>query len=116
MITAENRPLEPLRTEIINLNAMLVKRDQRICYLEEQLAWFKRQIFGTRSEKVVSDVNSEQLTFEGFDLPNPTKKEKEVAAHTRRTPTRDGQDRITLSPDLPVETTTLDIPEEKKVC
>lgn len=91
--------------------------NNKIHYLEEQIAWFKRQVFGKRSERVASDLNSEQLTLEGFDRPQaPEEQKKTVAAHTRRKPNRDGQDKITLSPDLPVETIILDIPEEQKVC
>jgi transposase len=40
---------------------------------------------------------------------------KNVAAHTRRKSVK-GKDKITLSPDLPVETVNLDIPEEEKTC
>lgn len=34
------------------------KLHNKIVYLEEQLEWFKRQIFGKRSEKVFSDLNN----------------------------------------------------------
>ncbi len=91
--------------------------NNKIKYLEEQLEWFKRQIFGKRSERVVSNLNEQQLTFEGFEIPKPTEPEtKEIPAHTRKKPNREGQDKITLSPDLPVQTTILDLPEEQKVC
>jgi transposase len=89
-----------------------------IAILNEQIEWFKRQIFGKRSEKVVSDLNSTQMLFEGFEnLPTSgEEKKKTVAAHARRKPNRNGQDKITLPSDLPVKTTILDIPEEEKVC
>ena len=87
-------------------------------FLKEQLEWFKRQIFGKRSERVVGDVNSNQLILEGFEnLQSPSEeKKKPVAAHDRRKPKRNGQDKITLPSDLPVKTTILDIPEEEKTC
>lgn len=86
--------------------------------LQEQLAWFKRQIFGKRSERVVKDLNSNQLMFDGFENLQASKEEKKktVASHTRRKPNRNGQDKITLPSDLPVKTTILDIPDEDKVC
>jgi len=95
---------------------MLLQNEVTI--LKEQLEWFKRQIFGKRSERIASDLNSEQLTFEGFDNLQTTEEEqqKTVPARTRRKPKRNGQDKITLPPDLPVKTTILDIPEEQKVC
>lgn len=92
-------------------------RDKKILHLEEQLDWFKRQIFGKRSERVVSDLNAQQLTFEGFENPSAKEKDKKIVpAHTRRKPNRNGQDKITLPDDLPVKTTVLDIPDEQKVC
>lgn len=38
-----------------------------VIYLTEQLDWFKRQIFGKKSERIVSDLNTKQLQFEGFE-------------------------------------------------
>ena len=90
----------------------------KIVSLEEQIEWFKRQIFGKRSERIVSDVKSHQMIFGGFENQETSSEEKKktIEAHTRRKPNRNGQDKITLPPDLPVKTTFLDIPEEKKVC
>ena len=124
MTTVENLSVDQLQADISNLQTMLVEssgklleKEQKIVCLEEQLAWFKRQLFGKRSERIALDLNNEQLLFEGFDVPQPPEKEaKTVAAHTRRKPNRDGQDKITLAPNLPVQTTILDIPEEEKVC
>ena len=86
--------------------------------LKEQLNWFQRQLFGKRSERIVSELNQDQLTFEGFDNLQ-TKSEEQttsVPSHERSKPNRNGQDKITLPPDLPVETITLDVPEEQKIC
>jgi transposase len=111
---------EDINSELLDRESLLTEiatRDHKIHYLEEQLAWFKRQIFGKRSERVVSDLNSQQLTFDGFEnLASEKKKKKTVAAHERSKPNRDGKDKITLPDDLPVRTTILDIPEEQKVC
>jgi len=87
-------------------------------YLEEQLAWFKRQFFGPRSEKTIKSLNNSQLVLEGFDQPQDTKPEekKMIPAHERKKPNRNGKDTITLPPDLPVERQVIDIPEEEKIC
>jgi len=94
------------------------KLRNEVSFLKEQLEWFKRQIFGKRSERVVGDINSNQMILEGFEnLQSPSEeKKKPVAAHDRRKPKRNGQDKITLPSDLPVKTTILDIPEEEKTC
>lgn len=95
----------------------IATRDQKIHHLEEQLAWFKRQIFGKRSERIVSDVNDQQLTFAGFEKPaTEEKKKKTVAEHERSKPNRDGKDKISLPENLPVRTTILDISENEKIC
>ncbi len=118
MTTAQFQDQEYLQNENAELRSALAQQEQKIVCLEEQLDWFKRQIFGKRSERVVADINSQQLEFEGFEsLPTSTQEEtKNVPAHQRRKPNRNGQDAITLHPDLPVETIILDIPEEEKTC
>jgi transposase len=92
--------------------------DHKVRDLEEQLAWFKRQVFGKRSERVVSDLNANQLTFEGFEnlVTNENEKKTLVPAHERKKSKRDGKDKITFPDDLPVRTTILDILEDEKVC
>lgn len=106
-----------LENQVSALNQELCKKDEKIICLEEQLAWFKRQIFGKRSERVVSDLNSQILYFEGFEnLASKEEEKKNVVAHTRKKPDRNGQDKITLPENLPVKTTILDISEEEKVC
>ena len=99
------------------LNEKIIQLNHENHYLKEQLAWFKRQVFGKRSERVVSNLNNHQLLLDGFESPSCKEEEKKnVAAHSRKKPNRDGQDKITLPDDLPVETTVLDIPNEEKVC
>lgn len=116
-ITSELSDRESLLKEITVRNEKIIQLDQKVHHLEEQLAWFKRQIFGKRSEREVSDLNSHQLLFEGFESSTHKKEEKKtVAAHERKKPNRNGQDKITLPDDLPVETTVLDIPDEQKIC
>jgi transposase len=117
MNTLEKVSTADFQSLISQLNSDLQNRDEKILYLEEQLAWFKRQVFGKRSERVVSDLNVEQLTFEGFENPDSEKKKKKpVAGHDRSKPNRDGKDKISLPDDLPVRTAILDIPEDEKIC
>ena len=116
-VASEFPDREFLLESIAARDEKIIRLDQENSYLKEQLAWFKRQIFGKRSERNVSDLNSQQLLFDGFESPSHKEEEKkEVAAHSRKKPNRNGQDKITLPDDLPVETTVLDIPEEHKVC
>lgn len=121
-----------LSNEVEKLSDEVQKRDEKIIslsqknhdlaqqnqQLQEQLAWFKRQVFGQRSERVVSDLNSQQLLLEGFENLSPKQKEEkqQPKSRMRKKPDRNGQDKISLPDDLPVETTLLDIPEEDKIC
>ncbi len=90
---------------------------QECDHLKEQISWFKRQLFGKRSERIVSDLDGKQMEFEGFETAPPPEEFKQlVPTHERRKPNRNGQDKITLPPDLPVERIVLDIPEGQKVC
>ena len=54
MAAAQNPTPDQLQDENSQLRAQII-------YLEEQLAWFKRQIFGRKSERILSNLNSEQL-------------------------------------------------------
>lgn len=69
MTTVEISTLDLLRAENAILHKTVIDKEQEILTLEEQIAWFKRQIFGKRSERIVSDLNSQQLTLEGFENP-----------------------------------------------
>jgi transposase len=99
-------------TEALLQENILLK--QQLVYLEEQLAWLKRQIFGKKSEKIVANLSELQFEFAGtLDLP---KEPPKTIIVERKLPQKDGPDAIKLPKDLPVETTTLDLPEEEKVC
>lgn len=64
---------------------------QRIGSLQQQLDWFKRQLFGSKSERVIALPNAQQLNLMEIvaAAPPPSDRRKTVAAHTRRLPTRD---------------------------
>ena len=103
--------------QVAELTTSIAGKEQQITVLYEQLAWFKRQLFGKRSERVASNLNSQQLLFEGFETPQALKEAKTtIPAHQRKQPNRSGQDKISLPDDLPVVTKILDLPEERKAC
>ena len=87
---------------------------KQVQLLTEQVAWFTKQIFGKRSEKIVSLEADEFLPgFELPPIPEPTK--KEVAAHQRNV-NKNRSTRLTFPDDLPVERTLIDLKEEEKIC
>ena len=68
MTTAQISDPESLRKENAELRCEVI-------YLKEQLAWFKRQIFGKKSERIVSDLNDKQLYLEGLEPLKAQEKE-----------------------------------------
>ena len=65
------------------IDAAFASQEERIAVLEHQLDWFKRQLFGRKSEKVLP-VSPEQNSL--FDSPvsdETVLPQKTVKAHTR---------------------------------
>lgn len=82
--------------------------------LNEQLAWFTKQIFGKRSEKILS--KEEHPLFPGFELPPvPEKEKRQVPAH-QRTINKTQSSKLTFPDNLPIERTLIDLKENEKVC
>ena len=117
MSIKESTPYDSLQSELTHLQQVNHTLNQEVKVLQEQLSWFKRQIFGQRSEKT-SVMHEDQMTFTGFDQVEESAVEnsKTVKEHKRKKPNRKGQDKITIPDDLPVKTTILDLPEEEKTC
>jgi len=124
MKTLENTPLNTLQVELEIVRAQLLKSEQENARIEEsysqvkeQLDWLLRQLFGKKSERIISDSNDEQLEFEGFSVETSTPPNTPSSdSKTRRKPVRNGKDTIKLPPNLPVHTVVIDIPEEDKIC
>lgn len=59
--------------------------EQKVQSLEQQLDWFKRQLFGRKSEKRILEPNPEQPLLNGFepDPPAPSTPDKQTITYTR---------------------------------
>ena len=108
---------ELLRAENSSLKQSIESLRQKCATLNEQVEWFKRQIFGVRSERNV-DPFMQMPTLPGFVYPEVQieVEKKPVKEHARKKPNRNGKDAITFPKDIPVERKVIDIPEEDKVC
>lgn len=102
---------------ITQLQSEVDQLKQTIAHLNEQIDWFKRNIFGKRSEKI-TPIDNAQLFLPGLESIHPEKSEQvqTVQTHQRKKVNRQGQDKIVLPDDLPVERVIFDLPEEEKVC
>jgi transposase len=98
--------------------AEIAKLREEVSYLKEQVAWFQRQLFGQKSEKFVDNRKGQQLLLDGFDnLASQEAPEKQqIAAHERTKSKRNGQDKISIPENLPVERQVINLPEEEKTC
>lgn len=67
-------------------------QDEKIAALEHQIEWFRRQIFGQKSERFAPEADPSQMHLgESFPVPAaPVEEHKPIAAHTRRTAQHDG--------------------------
>jgi transposase len=123
-------------TEVAALDAQHVRRllqakdsvidqhKQQIQTLERQIEWFRRQLFGTKSERFVPTPDPQQMHLGqvlGQDLPVPPSggaSEHEVPSHTRRRPRSDFADDGANAPffdegKVPVVTIEVPNPEVK---
>jgi hypothetical protein len=65
---------------------LVAAQTQTIAVLRQQLDWFKRQLFGSKSERFIAPANAQQLHLGELvsSLPLADAPRKTVAAHTRR--------------------------------
>lgn len=105
--------------------AIIAQQDQlidvlkeEVFLLKEQLAWFKKQIFGQKSERIVADLDTQPFLPE-IATADPQAKEPEkvkISYERNKVQKNKGCDTISFPDDLPVKRVELDIPECEKVC
>ncbi len=113
-------------TDDLRIQEILQQKDDRIVALEadlltlkEQLAWFQKQVFGSKSERIIADLDNQSLLLDFGDLsPEEVQAEQtEEIRYQRRKPSKNrGKDTISYPDNLPVKTVELDLPPEEKVC
>jgi transposase len=104
-----------------DITAMMRSKDEQIARLSEQLAalqhqleWFRRQIFGQKSERFAPEPDASQMHLgETFPLPaKPLEERKSIPAHSRRVTQHDGAEsseelKFFDESKVPVQTITL---------
>ena len=93
--------LENLSKE--DLLKVISSRDEKIGYLESQLAMYKRMQFGQKRERFESDPNQTELPFEAEpeEVEQQQEETKEKIEYVRKRPNHKG--RAKLPVHLPVE-------------
>lgn len=94
--------------------------DEELQSLKQQLAWFKRQLFGRKSEKRLVDETADQSLL--FDYPNaaPEAQPTETVRYTRRKASKDRGEAVTDSgfrfgEEVPVEVIRVRDPEIESI-
>ncbi len=100
------------------LKAEVKTLHQNIKILEEQLDWFKKQLFGKKSERFIPD-NTDVLYLPGLGpdmkIPDPAETKIAIPAHEKRKAKSTPINTISFPEDLPVEQIIIDLPEDKKI-
>ncbi len=102
-------------SEELRIKLSLLEEENR--YLKEQLGWFKRQVFGQKSERFIDQLSVNELLPGLESSLNELKVEEIIVPPHKRRKKKGGKNQFKLDipDDLPRETEYKDIPEEKKV-
>ena len=111
----------------VGSNAEIAALKEQVQTLQTQLDWFKRQLFGAKSEKrleIDPAMQADLLAALGEDLPAPVKPETENITYERRKSRGDNtvtDTGLRFDDSVPVETIVLsspelaDVPEDEQV-
>ena len=111
-----------LRELIASLQENLSLKNNEINWLKERVAWFERQVFGQRSERIILPLDSNVRYLPGLEPQDGVQalEVESIAGHTRtkkkRKEKNDNSNGLVIPENLPVEQTIIDLPEEQKVC
>lgn len=112
-----------LKKESDQQAAIIKNLQSQVQILTEQLEWFRRQFYGSKSERVV-DVPPNQPSLEGLleqlEQPPPAKDIDPPATggkdRKKRKKRGEGDDGITFPDDLPVVDRIHELPEQERIC
>jgi len=111
--------LDYKKSTITSRNSTIKSQQSEITILKEQLEWYKRQIFGQKSEKL-TDMPLDAPVLPGLDLTDDViaeespDDEKETLSNKKRK-RRKGTSTLKLPDDIPVEIIIKDIPESERI-
>src|SRR5690606_12022010 len=99
----ENLSKEALLELVSSRNEALAERDEKIEYLESQLAMYRRMQFGQKRERFEGDPNQTELPFEADPAETEQQREetRQKIEYTRKRPNHKG--RAKLPEHLPVQ-------------
>lgn len=106
-------PTTTLESALVTIDSLKAE----IALLKEQLAWFHRNLFGKRSEKIVQGPSQQLLLFDCTPFETSSvEKEQHIEAHVRKIRKNKDTKGISFPENLPVERTVIDLQEHEKIC
>lgn len=111
-------PIEQLQAQVRAKDQTIEQLSQRVQALTHQLDWFRRQMFGSKSERRVLVQDAQQISLgeilnQGSAAPPPAKR-RVVAEHTRAVnKVKDEGESLPFfdATQVPMETIELPVPE-----
>ena len=105
-------------TEVKNLNNKIAEMELTIQHLNDQLTWFRRQMFGMKSERV-TDFPCNTPDLPGFDFGNAEIEilpKSHIKPHDRKnSKSRKGEFKLEVGENVEVVEKVIDIPEVDKI-
>jgi len=104
--------------EVKNLNNKIAEMELTIQHLNDQLTWFRRQMFGMKSERV-TDFPCNTPDLPGFDFGNAEIEilpKSHIKPHDRKqSKSRKGEFKLEVGENVEVVEKVIDIPEVDKI-
>ena len=72
-----------LSQENEQLNAQVFELSEKMLTLQQQLDWFKRQLFGRKSEKLLENNSNQAVLFDRLESGEPVPEDKQQISYTR---------------------------------
>lgn len=109
--------IEALKSLVLSSASKVVTYQERNTELERQVAWLKKQLFGSKSERQTVDA-PEQQNFEFVDLPTAPEKSADASwgANESKQNRRHPHGRNLIPPNIPRERIEHTLPEEQRKC
>ena len=101
-----------MTNDVKELQSTVLSLQQENEKLKQQLNWFNRQVFGTKSEKIPPSNNLDLFGEDSKGEPTSTSKQK--ISYTREV--KVGHGRNPFPDHLEVKEEVIDVPEKEKVC
>ena len=108
--------MDNTQTTLESASKTIEALQSEIARLKEQLAWFQKQVFGKRSEKIIPSCPMHPTLFDLDAIPKSEEAVRQIKAHTQKHSKSKESAKISFPEDLPIERVVIDVKEHEKIC